>query len=129
MPATRQAACPPRRTSTNLRRALTACGVWLALALGACGGSEEDDVRSIARQVATNDEKVCDKVTNKFLAAAGSKENCRKSAKQADNSNPPKVGDVKVDGEKATAVLSGGGTEATLQLVKDGGDWKLNGVE
>ena len=102
-----------------------------ALGLVACGGnSDEDDVKSIANQVANSDEKVCDKVTGEFLkAVGGSKEKCRQSAKQDTGSNKPKVGDVKIDGDKGTAVLSDGKTKATLQFTKDGGDWKLSGVK
>jgi hypothetical protein len=109
-------------------RVLT-CSLVMAAALGpaACGGnSDEDDVKGLARQVANSDEKVCDHVTADFLkAVGGTKEKCRQSARQATSRNKPKVGDVKVDGNKATAVLTEGKSKATLQLVKKHGDWQI----
>ncbi|MGI8750400.1 MAG: hypothetical protein ACR2J6_07615 [Thermoleophilaceae bacterium] len=101
----------------------------LTLGLSACGGSDEDDVKSIAEQVANSDEKVCDHVTGDFLKAlGGSKKKCRESAKQDTGAGKPKVKDVKVDGDKATATLTDGRTKATLRFAKDGGDWKVDGV-
>jgi hypothetical protein len=108
--------------------ALLAC---LALGLVACGGkSDEDQVKEVATQLANTDEKVCDKATDKFLkAVGGTRAECRKSAKEDDGSTKPKVGAIKVDGDKATAVLTSGKSKATFELVKDGDDWKLDGVK
>ncbi len=103
--------------------------VALTLGLSACGGSDKDDVKSLAKQVASSDEKVCDHVTADFLKAlGGSKKKCREAAKQDTGTTKPKVEDVKVDGDKATASLSDGKTKATLRFVKGGGDWKVDGV-
>lgn len=121
---TRVRAMSPLRTIAAL--ALTG----LALGLVACGGeSDEDQVKTVVNQLANTDEKVCDKATDKFLkAVGGTKEQCKKSAREDDGSTKPKVGKITVDGDKATAELSADGSKATFQLVKDGDDWKLDGV-
>ncbi len=102
----------------------------LALGLVACGGeSDEDQVKTVVNQLANTDEKVCDKATDKFLkAVGGTKEQCKKSAREDDGSTKPKVGKISVDGDKATAELSADGSKATFELVKDGDDWKLDSV-
>ena len=102
----------------------------LALGLVACGGdSDEDQVKEVVNQLANTDEKVCDNATEKFLkAVGGTKEQCRKSARDDDGSTKPKVGKITVNGDKATAVLSADGSKATFVLIKDGDDWKLDSV-
>jgi len=102
----------------------------LALGLVACGGeSDEDQVKTVVNQLANTDEKVCDKATDKFLkAVGGTKEQCKKSAREDDGSTKPKVGKITVDGDKATAELSADGSKATFQLVKQDDEWKLDGV-
>jgi len=102
----------------------------LVLGLVACGGeSDEDQVKTVVNQLANTDEKVCDKATDKFLkAVGGTKEQCKKSAREDDGSTKPKVGKIAVDGDKATAELSADGSKATFQLVKDDDQWKLDGV-
>ena len=83
----------------------------------------------MVNQLANTDEKVCDNATDKFLkAVGGTKEQCKKSAREDDGSTKPKVGKITVDGDKATAVLSADGSKATFTLVKDGDDWKLDSV-
>ena len=69
----------------------------------------------MVNQLANTDEKVCDKATDKFLkAVGGSKEQCKKSAREDDGSTKPKVGKITVNGDKATAVLSADGSKATF---------------
>ncbi len=112
------------------RSIASALAAGLALGLVACGGqSDTDKVKEVATELANTDEAVCDKATDKFLkAVGGTREECRKSAKQDDGSTKPKVGAIKVDGDKATAVLSSGKSKATFGLVKDGDSWKLDSV-
>jgi hypothetical protein len=113
-----------------LRTPLPTLAVGLAFGLAACGGSsDEDDVTGLAKQVANSDQKVCDHVTSDFLkAVGGTKAKCRQAARQDTSKTKPKVGGVKVDGDKATAVLSDGKAKATLQLVKKDGDWQITSV-
>ncbi len=114
----------------SLRTIAVTAMAALALGLVACGGeSDEDQVKEVANQLANTDEKVCDKATDKFLkAVGGSKEQCKKSARDDDGSTKPKVGKITVNGDKATAVLSADGSKATFLLIKDGDDWKLDSV-
>jgi hypothetical protein len=114
-----------------LRTPLPTLAMGLAFGLAACGGgsSDSDDVKGLAKQVANSDEKVCDHVTADFLkAVGGTKEKCRQSARQDTSKTKPKVGHVKVDGDKATAELSDGKATATLQFTKKDGDWQIASV-
>ena len=118
------------RSMSSLRTIATTALAALALGLVACGGeSDEEQVKEVANQLANTDEKVCDNATDKFLkAVGGTKEQCKKSAREDDGSTKPKVGKITVDGDKATAVLSADGSKATFGLVKDGDQWKLDSV-
>ena len=118
------------RAMSPLRTFVTLALTGLALGLVACGGeSDEDQVKEVVNQLANTDEKVCDNATAKFLkAVGGTKEQCKKSAREDDGSTKPKVGKITVDGDKATAVLSADGSKATFGLVKDGDQWKLDSV-
>ena len=118
------------RAMSSLRTIATVALTALALGLTACGGeSDEDQVKTVVNQLANTDEKVCDNATDKFLkAVGGSKEQCKKSAREDDGSTKPKVGKITVDGDKATAELSAEGSKATFELIKDGDTWKLDGV-
>jgi hypothetical protein len=109
---------------------LSSLAVGLAFGLAACGGSsDEGDVKSLAKQVANSDEKVCDHATGDFLkAVGGTKAKCRQAARQDTGKKRPKVGAVKVDGDKGTAVLTDGKAKATLQFKKAGGDWQIASV-
>jgi hypothetical protein len=113
-----------------VRTIVTTALAGVALGLVACGGeSDEDQVKAVANQLAKTDEKVCDNATDKFLkAVGGTKEQCKKSAREDDGSTKPKVGKITVDGDKATAVLSVDGSKATFGLIKDGDQWKLDSV-
>jgi hypothetical protein len=114
-----------------LRTPLPTLAMGLAFGLAACGGgsSDSDDVKGLAKQVANSDEKVCDHVTADFLkAVGGTKQKCRQAARQDTSRKRPKVGAVKVDGGRGTAVLTDGKAKATLQLVKKDGDWQIASV-
>jgi hypothetical protein len=114
---------------TSPRPTLSSLAVGVAFGLAACGGgsSDSEDVKSLAKQVANSDEKVCDHVTDDFLkAVGGTKAKCRQSARQDTSKNRPKVGAVKIDGDKGTAVLSDGKSKATLVFVKKDGDWQIS---
>ena len=121
---------PTKDLMTRTRMLLPAAAMTLTLGLGACGGSDEDDVKKIATQVANSDEKACDNITGDFLkAVGGTKAKCRQSAKQDTSKKKPKVGATKINGKKGTVVLTDGKTKATLQFAKQGDDWKLSGVK
>jgi hypothetical protein len=137
-------------TVTKLGRALPACAATLLLAAGvsACGGGGNDQsavkdrVNSTFDGFANKDSgKVCDslsadykkRITRQPLGKG--KQSCEKSIglvlTLAGNSlksvGDTTVGDVSVNGDKATANVSyKGGKKSKIALVKEDGDWKVS---
>jgi hypothetical protein len=114
----------------------------LALALGACGGSDSDDVKSSLQDynnaVAEKDAaKACDKLSDAAKKTIGGKscEDTLKSgfallnAKQLDAFKKTEIKNVKVSGDKATATITfpkdSGVPDQTQTLVKEDGQWRL----
>jgi hypothetical protein len=114
----------------------------LALGVGACGGSDSDDVKSaledyntaVAEKDAT---KACDLLSDAAKKTIGGKscEDTLKSgfallnAKQLSAFTETEIKDVKVNGDKATATISfpkgSGVPDQSQALVKENGDWHL----
>jgi hypothetical protein len=114
-----------------------------ALALAACGGSssgggEEAKVEEAIEESATStDPSKCTELQTALFNETGSNQKgaaatkaCEEEAKENDTESV-KVSNVSVNGEKATAEvevegsgLNGQGVE--LELVEEGGNWKLN---
>jgi hypothetical protein len=114
-----------------------------ALALTACGGSssgggEESKIEEVIEEAATStDPSKCTELQTTAFNEIGSGEKgaaatkaCEKEAKENDT-EAVTISSVSVNGEKATAEveiggsgLSGQGVE--LELVEEGGNWKLN---
>lgn len=116
------------------RRALALALLAPAFALGACGGnSDSDDIKDIISQVDKDSAAICDHATDKLLAqVGGTAEQCKEAARgyadQADDSKIEGDVDVKVDGDKATAEFdTSDGNHHTVTLVKQDGDWKVDG--
>ncbi len=110
--------------------ALTAALVC-GLALASCGGdgSDEDQVRAVAEQLSSSDAAACGKLTEDFLKQQfGTKGDCERQAEQGDGGAKPKVEEVKVDGESATAVVVDG-DRSTVTFVKEDGDWLASGIQ
>jgi hypothetical protein len=116
--------------------------LFAALTLAACGGSDESDedkiVDVIETSATTSDPSNCtDLQTVQFneqstqeSGDAATKE-CEEEAKDEESADSAEVSEVEVDGDTASAVaaLTGGdldGQTLEIELVKDGGDWKLN---
>jgi hypothetical protein len=114
----------------------------LALGLGACGGSDSDDVKSSLQDynnaVASKDAtKACAKLSDAAKKTIGGKscENTLKSgfallnAKQLDAFKSTEIKNIKVSGNKATATISfpknSGVPDQTQTLVKENGEWHL----
>jgi len=106
----------------------------LAAALGGCGGSPEDDVREVV--TAANDnisdgEKFCnDYLTEELVKKSyGSVEACEQAAKEEKPSPGFKVGDVKVDGDKATVKTKDKEVgDSVVEMVKEDGEWVINDI-
>jgi hypothetical protein len=111
------------------RAALAATLLLAATAVPACGGggrSDEDQVRDIAKLIASSDRKVCDHITGALMKKSfeGSRATCVKSADE--NRSSGKIGAIKVDGERATAAISDRGDTTTFRFVKRDGEWKAD---
>ncbi len=115
----------------------------LALALGACGGSDDSDedkiTTTIENAATSTDPAICKETqTLPFMeqtSGSSGKEaqkECEEEAKAAvDHPDSVTVTNVQIDGESATAnaEFKGGPFDTQtleLVLVEDGGDWKLD---
>ena len=114
----------------------------LALSLGACGGSDSDDVKTSLQDynkaVASKDAtKACGQLSAAAKKTIGGKscEDTLKSgfallnAKQLDAFKSTTIKNVKVTGNKATATIvfpkGSGVPDQTQSLVKENGSWHL----
>jgi hypothetical protein len=107
-----------------------------ALALGACGGSsDEDDIKDIIQGVAKDSSTICDHATDNFLkdlSESGDVDGCKETARAYPDDSAETVGDidVKVDGDSATADFTDNNdSKQHVTFVKDGDDWKIDKVE
>jgi hypothetical protein len=125
-------------------RPLAAALALAALALGACGGGDEDGPEEVVREFvqATNDrdsEKLCDELLSaEFIAqSTGAKEGdtaaCKRQLEAVTGLRLKltEVRETKVDGDRATvsAVLSvqGRRERRVFRLERQDGEWKLAG--
>lgn len=114
----------------------------LALSLGACGGSDSDDVKSSLQDynnaVASKDAaKACDRLSDAAKKTIGGKscETTLKSgfallnAKQLGAFKSTEIKNIKVSGDKATATIvfpkDSGVPDQTQTLIKENGEWHL----
>lgn len=117
---------------TGLRRTLALLVLSPALALGACGGSsDEDKIKGVIQDVAKNSATICDHASDKLLAQfGGDSAACKVQARAyPDDSTKGIDGDiaVKVDGDTATADFTDNDKKKQhVTFVKDGGDWKVD---
>lgn len=123
----------------------TVCALVVAVAafgLGACGGSDEDDVRAAVNDFRDavrekDSEAVCQSFTDKALEDAFRqkgdearkrctdfiKESADQRAKEAEKDF--EITEVKVDGEKATVKTKSEGQESQAKLEKVDDEWKI----
>jgi hypothetical protein len=108
--------------------------VALAASLGvsACGGGGGDDgkVRSVVEHLRDSDAKVCSELTDAYLKQLfKDKATCEKQAKASNAKNSFQIKNVKVSGDKATVGVQAKKDKGTVQLVKDGGTWKIEQIK
>ena len=132
---------------SRFTRALALTGVLVAAAFGAsaCGGdgdSDEDQIKDVINEaVTTTDTSACtDLVTENFVETTyGEADDPQAACEQdvEDSTNDPDSLDfesIEVDGDSATTdvTFNGGendGRTATIGLVKEGDDWKVDSFE
>ena len=125
-----------------MRRALTALACAASLLLvAACGESEQEQAREVVQDYvdATNDgdfEAVCGLYSESLKAELAVGENCaafvQEQSSGADDAGELEVVDVRVNGDKATANInaireSEGPSRISLQLGREGDDWRITG--
>lgn len=112
-----------------------------ALALAACGSSENDEEKigaAIENAATGSDPSVCtEDQTAAFLeqtsgeSGSAAVKECEKEAENGENAESVEVSEVEIEGEEATATaaITGStldGQTLVLGLVKEEGDWKVN---
>ena len=106
--------------------AVAACA---ALLLAACGASsDEDRIRSIVETAAADPASICGHLTDAALRDLGGREGCERLSASEDNRNAgARVESVAVDGDTATARITGGPDgPRTQRFVKEDGEWRLD---
>lgn len=111
--------------------------VTAALALGACGGGDgggggggdEGEVREVVTQLINGDEAACDSVTDDFLESVDATvEECRESAGGDPPDPMPEIGEITVDGNEATAIVTDQ-DRSTVELVERDGEWLVDRLD
>jgi hypothetical protein len=103
-----------------------------AVALAACGESDEDKVRSVVESfVLEGDPSACDQMTTQFAGRIwGGVDACKTSLGGTAPNKSARIRTVVVDGGTATATAAGsGGFHTRYELVKSDGEWRLDGHE
>jgi ketosteroid isomerase-like protein len=112
----------------------------LALVAAGCGESDQEQARDAVQDYvdavgAQDYDAVCDLYSDSFKDELAVGENCAAFVQEQTSGGPPQeleVVDVRVNGDKATADLdasneAGGPSRITLQLERDGDDWRISG--
>ena len=111
---------------TNTKRALAVLALLPALALGACGGSsDEDKIIDVIQDVAKDSATICDNASDKFLAQlGGSADECKEQARAYPDDSAETIDEdaitVEVDGETATADFTDNNGQAAARDVRQG---------
>jgi hypothetical protein len=104
-----------------------------ALGLAACGGggggsSDKDTLTKIVTDGGKTPATICDHLDAKTLANLGGHDKCVQASKQAGALDPNvKVTKLTINGDKATANITGKDGSSTIHFVKENGDWKVTG--
>ena len=123
------------------RSVLAACATAAALALGACGGADEEaatteaetESQEAAVEQVVDDfgqaegEAACDFVSQEFLDTVGGESGCDEEFAEGVAVDYT-ISDVQVDGETATAQASTGDQDVAFELVLVDGEWQISSV-
>jgi len=93
------------------------------------GGSDEEQITAAINTFADGGSAACDVMTDEAVETLfGGRSECEEAAGEGESADV-EVADVQVDGDTATAQGTSGGSTATINLEKDGDDWKISGFE
>jgi hypothetical protein len=113
--------------------ALTITSFGLAACGGNGGGGQSDDgaqIRALIDLGNARNPAVCDHVTDRWMQAVigGDKAACEQQV-AASPANAIQVEAISVSGDAATVTALVAGNAAQLSLVKQDGEWKLDGIQ
>ena len=116
---------------TSTRRALVLLLTAPMLALSACGGSDEDDIKDIINEVSKDSSTICQHASDKLLKAlGGTEESCEEQARAYPDDTTSEIEgdiDVKVDGDTATAKFTDNeDKQQNVGFIKEDGEWKVD---
>lgn len=115
---------------TRPRSAAAVAALTLVLGLGACGDgtTDRDAITKIVNDGARDPVTICDHLSTALLQHFGSVDACRRQARKAARKGPQKVtiDRLRIDGDAATARVTGRDGHGTVTLVKDHGSWKVH---
>jgi hypothetical protein len=107
-----------------------------ALTLAACGGggdgggggggnSDKDTLTTIINAGSSNPASVCDHLDAALLKQVGGAAGCKKAAASEPKGGSTTIHSLKVDGDKATAKVTGRNGATTITFAKQDGEWKV----
>ena len=116
---------------TSTRRALVLLLTAPMLALSACGGSDEDDIKDIINEVSKDSSTICQHASDKLLKQLGGTEkSCEEQARAYPDDTTSEIEgdiDVKVDGDTATAKFTDNeDKQQNVGFIKEDGEWKVD---
>jgi hypothetical protein len=109
----------------RMRSSLLALPVVL---LAACGGaSDSDQIRDIVEEGSSDPTSICANLTDQGLKDLGGEAACEKLAESQDNTDPDvEINSIEVDGDTATAKVTGKDGAQTIRFVREDGDWRVS---
>lgn len=105
----------------------SAVAILAVMVLWACGGAAlgaKETAEKFLKAVKTNDFKTAKSLATKDTQGALEMYEGQASTKPAGNAADIVVGDVKEEGEAATVSYTDAGEAKTLEMKKEGGEWK-----
>lgn len=102
------------------------------LALAACGETDEDEIRSVAKLWAETDPAVCDRLSRDFMNGflGGGLKDCRKIAARDKKVHKIAFENVSINDDKSTVIahFGGGAPPPSIKagFIKQGDDWKMD---
>ena len=115
---------------TPTRRTLLLLLTTPMLALSACGGSDEDDIKDIINEVSKDSSTICQNASKNLLKQLGGEKDCEELARAYPDETTTEIKgdiDVTVDGDTATAKFTDNENKPqTVKFVKEDGEWKAD---